>query len=69
MPMPYEHTTNKGTYVLHTRSVELKGGRMQTIFFFSKKGNRPKSGNPCEMPNGKKVGINARTGLPYLANK
>lgn len=66
--MPYEHTTDKGTYVLHTRSVELKGGRQQTIYFFSKKGNTPKSGHACDMPDGKKVGINARTGLPYLAN-
>lgn len=66
--MAYEHTTDKGTYVLHTRSVELKGGRTQTIYFFSKKGNTPKSGNPCDMPDGKAVGINSRTGLPFLKN-
>jgi hypothetical protein len=66
--MPYEHTTDKGTYVLHTRAVELKGGRTQTIYFFCKQGNTPKSGGPCDLPSGKKVGINARTGLPYLAN-
>ncbi len=66
--MPYEHTTDKGTYVLHKRDVELKGGRQQTIYFFSKKGNTPNSGSPCDMPDGKKVGINSRTGLPYLAN-
>ncbi len=66
--MGYEHTTEKGTYVLHTRDVELKGGRMQTIYFFSKKGNTPASGETCDLPPGKKVGINARTGLPYLAN-
>lgn len=66
--MPYEHTTDKGTYVLHTRDVELKGGRTQTIYFFSKKGNMPKSGHPCELPSGKTVGINSRTGLPFLKN-
>lgn len=66
--MPYEHTTDKGTYVLHSRETELKGGRMQTIYFFSKKGNKPKSGNPSEMPPGKAVGINSRTGLPFLKN-
>jgi hypothetical protein len=66
--MPYEHTTNKGTYVLHTRAVELKGGRMQTIYFFAKKGNTPASGHACDMPNGKAVGINSRTGLPFLKN-
>lgn len=67
--MPYEHKTNKGTYVLYGRMVELKGGRQQQIYFFSKKGNKPASGAPCEMPTGKKVGVNSRTGLPYLANK
>jgi hypothetical protein len=66
--MPYEHKTAKGTYILHTRAVELKGGRKQTIYFFTKKGNKPKSGKACDMPEGKKVGINQRTGLPFLAN-
>ncbi len=66
--MPYEHTTDKGTYVLFTRAVELKGGRQQTIYFFTKKGNTPKSGGACELPAGKAVGINERTGLPYLKN-
>lgn len=66
--MPYEHTTTKGSYVLHKRDVALKGGRTQTIYFFTKRGNTPKSGHPCDMPHGKQVGINKRTGLPYLAN-
>ena len=66
--MTYEHSTKKGTYVLHTRSVDLKGGRKQTIYFFAKKGNKPASGTPCAMPSGKMVGINDRTGLPYLKN-
>ena len=67
--MPYEHVTKKGSYILHTRAVELKGGRKQVIYFFCKKGNKPKSGKSCDMPTGKKVGINQRTGLPFLANK
>ncbi len=69
--MPYEYTNKKNgnTYVLYTRSVELKGGRKQTIYFFTKKGNKPASGKMCDMPDGKKVGVNARTGLPFLANK
>lgn len=66
--MPYEHSTDKGTYVLFTREVELKGGRKQTIYFFTKKGNTPKSGNSCDLPDGKMVGINSRTGLPFLKN-
>ena len=66
--MPYEHKTSKGSYVLFTREVELKGGRKQVIYFFAKKGNKPASGKQCDMPTGKKVGINSRTGLPFLAN-
>lgn len=67
--MAYEHTTDKGTYVLHTRAVELKGGRTQQIYFFAKKGNTPASGEQCDIPDNKEVGLNARTGLPFLRNK
>ena len=51
-------------YTLHKRSVTLKGGRVQTIYFFAK--NPPKSGEPCDMPPGYVVGKNPKTGLPYL---
>ena len=58
--MTYKH----GNYTLHTRDVTLRGGRKQKIYFFSKK--VPKSGSPCEKPAGYSVGVNGRTGLPYL---
>ena len=58
--MPFQHNG----YTLHTRDVTLNGGRRQTIYYFSKK--KPKSGKPCEMPTGYKVGVNKATGLPYL---
>ena len=61
--MTYTH----GEYTLYTRMVTLKGGREQQIFFFAKR--TPKSGNPTDIPPGKEVGINKRTGLPYLKNK
>jgi hypothetical protein len=54
-------------WTLYTRDVKLKGGRMQTIYFFSKR--TPKSGKPCELPPGYEVGVNKRTGLPYLKKK
>jgi hypothetical protein len=38
-------------YVLHKRDVELKGGKTQTIYYFCKKGNKPKSGEPCDKPD------------------
>lgn len=57
----------KGDYTLHKRDVKLKGGKVQTIYFFAK--SKPKSGKPCDMPDGYLVGVNKRTGLPYLKKK
>ena len=54
-------------WTLYSRDVELKGGRTQTIYFFSK--HKPKSGTPCDLPSGYTVGVNKRTGLPYLKKK
>ena len=54
-------------WTLYCRDVELKGGRQQTIYFFSKKS--PKSGTPCDKPDNMVVGVNKRTGLPYLKKK
>ena len=54
-------------WTLYTREVELKGGRKQPIYFFSKR--TPKSGEPCDKPAGYDVGENSRTGLPYLKKK
>ena len=61
--MAYKH----GNYTLHKRQVKLRGGREQTIYFFAK--GTPKSGTPCDKPDNKEIGINSRTGLPYLKNK
>ncbi len=58
--------THEG-WTLYTRDVKLKGGRNQTIYFFSKRS--PKSGTPCEKPANYTVGVNKRTGLPYLKKK
>ena len=58
--------THEG-WTLYTRDVKLKGGRNQTIYFFSKK--TPKSGKPCDKCDNMAVGVNKRTGLPYLKKK
>ena len=58
--------THEG-WTLYTLDVKLKGGRNQTIYFFSKK--TPKSGKPCDKPDNMVVGVNKRTGLPYLKKK
>jgi len=58
------YTHNK-EWTLFTRAVKLRGGMTQQIYFFSK--HKPKSGKPSDMPTGYKVGVNKRTGLPYLS--
>jgi len=58
--------THEG-WTLYCRDVKLKGGKEQKIYFFSKR--TPKSGTPCDKPNNYAVGVNKRTGLPYLKKK
>ena len=67
--MAYEYTSKKSgkKYTLFTRSVKLKGGKAQTIYFFSSR--KPKSGTQCDLPGGYKVVENPRTGLPFLKKK
>ena len=61
--MSYSHTNSKGTtYILHSKDVTLRGGRNQTIYYFSKS----EGANACDLPSGKKVIENDRTGLPFL---
>lgn len=64
----YKYKSSKGkTYTLYTRDVQLKGGKIQTIYFFSAR--KPKSGKPCNLPSGYEVVENPRTGLPFLRKK
>ena len=58
--------THEG-WTLYSRDVTLKGGRKQTIYYFSKR--TPKSGSPCDKPDNMIVGVNKRTGLPYLKKR
>ena len=62
--MAYAHTNSKGqTYYLHRQEVTLKGGRLQTIYYFAKE---PKPTAIDEIPEGYVVIENTRTGLPIL---
>ena len=51
-------------YTLHSKAVRLNGGGERLIYFFAKK--RPKSGKPSRKPRGYHVGVNNKTGLPFL---
>jgi len=62
--MAFKYKSKGKEYTLYTRDVKLKGGRMQTIYFFSAR--KPKSGKPIDKPDGYTVKVNKRTGLPFL---
>ena len=62
--MAYMHTTDKGDWTLYNRTVQLNGGRNQTIYFFSR--GTPKSGAPAELPAGYTVMVTTSTGMPIL---
>ncbi len=57
--------TYKG-WTLYTREMKLRGDRNQRIYFFAK--SNPKSGEPCNIPEGWKVIESKSTGsgMPYL---
>ncbi len=61
--MAYEFTNSKGkTYILHSRQVELKGGRTQTLYFFAKEAGQ---GVLDAVPAGYQV-AESKNGLPVL---
>jgi len=51
------------TYYLHSKSVTLRGGRQQTIFYFAQD---VRDGAMDSVPSGYMVMENPRTGLPML---
>jgi hypothetical protein len=62
--MAFEFKNSKGvSYYLHSKDVNLKGGRLQKIFFFARD-VRPGALN--EVPAGFKVIETTKTGMPIL---
>ncbi|MGB9835639.1 MAG: hypothetical protein ACPLRX_02730 [Candidatus Saccharicenans sp.] len=62
--MPYEFKNKKGiTYYLHSREVQLRGGKKQVIYYFARD-IRP--GAVDTLPAGYKVVETAKTGMPIL---
>jgi hypothetical protein len=62
--MAYEFTNSKGVkYFLHFKDVNLKGGRVQRIYFFARD-IRP--GSLDAVPAGYVVMETERTGMPIL---
>ena len=67
--MAYEHTNKKGIkYYLHKSEVTLRGGKVQTIYFFTKDAKGGK-GEPCDLPADRMVCENERNGFLVLKKK
>ena len=65
--MAFEFTNSKGVkYYLHFKDVNLKGGRIQRIYFFARD---VRDGSLDEVPEKFKVIETARTGMPILKKK
>ena len=59
--MAYKHTNSKGvTYYLNSKDVTLRGGKKQTIYYFSKD-ERPEAVK--DIPAGFSVNENPRNGF------
>ena len=58
--MGYSHTNSKGVkYYLNSKKVTLRGGKEQTIYYFSKD-ERPEG---TDLPAGYEVGENPKNGF------
>jgi hypothetical protein len=65
--MAYEFKNSKGvSYFLHSKNVTLKGGRLQTIYYF---GRVAKEGAIDAIPDGFVAIETAKTGMPILKKK
>jgi len=64
--MAYKHTNSKGvTYYLNSKKVTLRGGKEQTIYYFSKD-QRPEA---ADLPAGMEVNENPRNGFLTVKRK
>ncbi|MBQ3305934.1 hypothetical protein IJH02_00655 [Candidatus Saccharibacteria bacterium] len=67
--MAYEYTNSKGVkYYLRKSEVTLRGGKQQTIYFFTKNADGGK-GTPCDLPEDRIVTENPRNGFLTLKKK
>ena len=66
--MAYSQTNSRGQeYFLHSKKVTLKGGRVETIYYFARKVD-PTSALDA-VPGDRMVSENPRTGLLLLKKK
>ena len=64
--MAYKHTNSNGvTYYLNSKEVTLRGGKLQTIYYFSKDQRK----EACDLPAGMQVNENPRNGFLTVSRK
>jgi hypothetical protein len=64
--MAYKHTNSKGvTYYLNSKKVTLRGGKTQTIYYFSK----DERDTGVDLPSDRTVNENPRNGFLTLKRK
>jgi len=67
--MAYKQENSKGVmYYLHKSEVTLRGGKVQTIYFFAKKEKNEK-GEPTDLPEDRVVKENPRNGFLTVSRK
>ena len=59
----YKH----GDYDLYSKEIKVDHDKKRTIRFFSK--TEPEDGEPVDLPDGYKVKVNKKTGVPYIRKK
>ena len=65
--MAYKHNNSKGfNYYLNSKKVTLRGGKAQTIYYFSKE-ERPETS--IDLPGDRTVNENPRNGFLTLKRK
>ena len=65
--MGYSHTNSKGVkYFLNCKQVTLRGGKEQTIYFFSKDERKDTA---CDLPSDRTVNENPRNGFLTVKRK
>ena len=65
--MAYKHTNSKGvTYYLNSKDITLRGGKMQTIYYFSKDERKEAV---SDLPAGMQVNENPRNGFLTVSRK
>ena len=68
--MAYSHTNSKGvTYFLQQSTVTLRGGKQQTIYFFTKDAKAAKGTPVEELPADRIVKESPRNGFLTLSKK